>query len=170
MTSPQDSFDEEEMLLLSEHPHYSVTPDGEIYSWKTRRFLKLDTDLAGYRRVMLSDKGIRKHYFVHRLVAKEFIPNPLNKPCVNHKDNSTNNNNFRNLEWATYSENTQYAVKQGRMGVHLKLICINGHSRVNNLDTKGTCRTCTQIRGREYQRNRTKLLAEQRKLLEGGKS
>ena len=41
---------------------------------------------TGYRRVILSDGSIKKYVFVHQLVAKAFIPNPENKPCVNHKN------------------------------------------------------------------------------------
>lgn len=51
---------------------------------------------------------------VHRLVAQAFIPNPKNKPCINHKDNNPSNNSVENLEWCTYSENSQHRKKTGR--------------------------------------------------------
>lgn len=51
----------------------------------------------------------RKNYYVHRLVAKAFIPNPLNKPEVNHKDYDRSNNSVSNLEWCTDKENTSYS-------------------------------------------------------------
>lgn len=62
-------------------------------------------------RVELWKNGQHKTYLVHRLVASAFVPNPLNKPCVNHKDGNPLNNRPTNLEWCTYSENQIHAFK-----------------------------------------------------------
>ena len=67
-----------------------------------------------YYRVSLSKDGKVKRYAVHRLVAEAFIPNPENKPFVNHIDNNGSNNNVENLEWCTHSENMQHSSNQGR--------------------------------------------------------
>ena len=62
----------------------------------------------GYLKVSLCKNGEIKYYFIHRLVAEMFIPNPNNLPCVNHKDCNTSNNNVNNLEWVTHKENNSY--------------------------------------------------------------
>ena len=66
-----------------------------------------------YPLATLSHNGKIKHISVHRLVALAFIPNPENKPQVNHIDGNTTNNNVSNLEWATRSENQSHAVRTG---------------------------------------------------------
>lgn len=69
-----------------------------------------------YYGVALNKNGINKMFLVHRLVAKAFISNPENKPCVNHINPVTKDfcdNRVENLEWATYSENNLYAYKIG---------------------------------------------------------
>lgn len=60
-----------------------------------------------YNRIQIGKKS--KHFLVHRLVAKAFIPNPENKPCVNHINGIKTDNRKENLEWSTYSENTIHA-------------------------------------------------------------
>lgn len=65
--------------------------------------------------VALSKRSKTKKYYIHRLVAKHFIKNPLNKKEVNHKDNNPLNNKVSNLEWVTHDENMKYAMKEGRI-------------------------------------------------------
>ena len=67
----------------------------------------------GYLRIKLIKKGMKKNHSIHRLVAEAFIPNPENKPQVNHKDTNRKNNVVSNLEWATNSENQIHAYKYG---------------------------------------------------------
>ena len=54
-----------------------------------------------------------KHRKIHRLVAQTYIPNPMNKPQVNHIDCDKTNNNINNLEWCTNRENVIHAMKNG---------------------------------------------------------
>jgi len=62
-----------------------------------------------YVKASLSNNGINYTVHMHRLVAEAFIPNPDNKPFVNHKDKDGTNNNVSNLEWTTPSENMQHS-------------------------------------------------------------
>lgn len=91
---------------------YSVSDEGYVRNDKTSRILKPDINSKGYYRVICS----LKRYFIHRLVAIHFIPNPDNKPQVNHKDSNKLNNHHSNLEWMTNSENNLHAYKNGRKG------------------------------------------------------
>lgn len=72
------------------------------------KILKPDI-VKGYLRYTLSKENFQKRYVIHRLVALHFIPNQLNKPCVNHKDGNKMNNHYTNLEWVTYSENERHS-------------------------------------------------------------
>lgn len=65
----------------------------------------------GYKRVHLEKNKKSKHVFVHRLVAEAFIPNPDNKPYINHKNGVRTDNRVENLEWCTASENLLHSYK-----------------------------------------------------------
>ena len=61
-----------------------------------------------YLGVVLRKDGIGKSYYIHRLLAEHFIPNPNNLPEVNHKDENKFNNDLNNLEWCTHQYNSSY--------------------------------------------------------------
>jgi len=84
----------------------SLNWHGEGYT----RNLYLKKHPAGYYQVELRGGECRsKMVTVHRLVAEAFLPNPLNLPCVNHKDEDKRNNQVENLEWCTYEYNNRYS-------------------------------------------------------------
>lgn len=92
---------------------YAITEDGQVWSYKTNKFMK--SNLArGYLKIKLSNGAIRKDYYIHRLVAEAYVPNPQDKPQVNHKDENKLNNNASNLEWVTAKENTNYGTHNER--------------------------------------------------------
>lgn len=72
------------------------------------KVMKQRLDKRGYFKVNLSNTGKKKLWFVHRLVAIAFIPNPYDFPVINHKDENPQNNNVDNLEWCTVKYNTNY--------------------------------------------------------------
>lgn len=80
------------------------------------KMLKLSKGRLGYYTVALCKNGIYFHNRVHRLVALAFMPNPENKPQINHINNNPSDNNIKNLEWCTPQENTAHSFKQGRTG------------------------------------------------------
>jgi hypothetical protein len=79
------------------------------------KILKTVARHHGHLTVDICINSKHKPYFVHRLVAKTFIPNLKNKPFVNHIDNDPGNNAVDNLEWCTHQENMQHSLRQGRM-------------------------------------------------------
>lgn len=88
---------------------YEVSTWGRVFNKRTGNFLTPYHRHKGYLRVGLKNsKGI-KHFKVHRLVAKAFIPNPENKPQVNHIDGNPGNNSVTNLERVTNKENREKA-------------------------------------------------------------
>lgn len=87
---------------------YSVTRDGAVRNDRTGNILKHTISNSGYCCAKLWNRGRGKNSFVHRLVALAFVPNPENKPEVNHIDGNKMNNSASNLEWVTAAENKRH--------------------------------------------------------------
>lgn len=79
-----------------------------LYHGKT---LKQEFISEGYTRIVLMKNSIRKRYMCHKLVAQAFIPNPDNKPYINHKNGIRWDNRASNLEWVTQSENELHSYR-----------------------------------------------------------
>jgi hypothetical protein len=89
---------------------------GQIVNMDNGKTLKAGKCPVGYPRVTCKkDNGSRSGLFVHRAIAMTFIPNPKNKPSVNHKDANKENFSIDNLEWCTHQENMKHAFKHGLM-------------------------------------------------------
>lgn len=124
---------------------YQVSNFGRIKSYhRGKTSVLAGTPNNGYIRIRLCKDGIRGNLIlIHRLVCVAFIPNPENKPCVNHIDGNPSNNNVNNLEWCTSSENelhshrvlkkptTKYWLgKKGKLHYWSKpIICIQTNKR-----------------------------------------
>lgn len=87
------------------------------YNGQTSRSLKgvilKPVLVRGYQAVTMHKNGNGRLMKIHRLVAEAFIPNPINKPQVNHKDGDKLNNCVKNLEWCTSLENQMHAIHKG---------------------------------------------------------
>ena len=104
----------EEWRPIKGYENYMVSSLGRVkslnFNHTGKEKIKLQTpQRKGYMQVVLSNNGINKRKYVHRLVAEAFIQNPDNLPQVNHKDENPSNNCIGNLEWMTNKDNTTYS-------------------------------------------------------------
>ena len=93
---------------------YLISSKGRLKNKKTGRIHAINLDSYGYPHYLLCSNDKRKAITAHRLVALAFIDNPLNLPCVNHKDEDKTNNSVENLEWCTVRYNNLYGTRRQR--------------------------------------------------------
>lgn len=90
------------------YENYEIFDDGTVINLNTNKILTGSIGKNGYKYYRLSKNGSEKMFYAHRLVAEAFLENSNNFPVVNHIDGNKLNNNIDNLEWVSYSENTQH--------------------------------------------------------------
>ena len=110
-------------MEIEGYENYLIYEDGKVWSKNVKRYLSACDDGNGYLQVTLCKDGNRKLYNIHRLVALNYIPNPDNKPEVDHWNGKRNDNRVENLRWATYSENGQNRREQNNNKLGIKNIC-----------------------------------------------
>ena len=121
----------EEWHTIPDFPNYEITETGKIRHKEKKKIRKASPSKRGYPVVSLRKDGKQYIRTIHILVARTFIPNPENKPEVNHKDGNKWNYRLNNLEWVTSRENKIHARKTG---LHKS----DGQKRVAQFDKNGT--------------------------------
>lgn len=142
---PMDSLEGEVWENIPNYDSYKISNYGRVWSFgcietkngikiKKGRFLKPAINPPGYWAVCLFKNNKGKTHSIHRLVAIAFIPNPENKPQVNHINGIKTDNRIENLEWATPSENLAHAYKIGKKITTVLKGENHGSSKISNED------------------------------------
>lgn len=94
---------------IKHYEEYEINSVGHVK--RNGKLIKPQMSTNGYINICLCKNGKAKQFRLHRLLAESFIPNPFNKPQVNHIDGIRTNNHLFNLEWVTISENHLHACR-----------------------------------------------------------
>lgn len=146
---------------------YIVTDDGRVFSTKSGQKRELKGGYAGgaqrrkYTQVCLQVNDIEKQksFYVHRLVAEAFIPNPDNLPQVNHIDGNPKNNHVSNLEWCTGSQNIKHAYDTGLWQKYVCKKC--GQDFFGEREVCGICWQKEKSRNHSREKRKTKANARE---------
>lgn len=104
----------ERFIKIEGYSNYEVSNKGNVRNVKTERVLVPCYTKMGYQQVnIVSDEGVIKKFYIHRLVAEGFIPNPHNYTIINHINAVKDNNKDINLEWCTQAHNVRQAWEMG---------------------------------------------------------
>ena len=123
-------YNKEKWKPVKGYNGYFISTHGRVYSFKFVRYL-IPAVSRGYRRYVLFCDDKPSSLLAHRLVAIHFIPNPENKPQVNHKNCIKSDNIVSNLEWCTAYENTKHAIING---IHGEIIRGSRHHKTKLTD------------------------------------
>lgn len=121
---------EEIWKTIEDYPNYMVSNMGRVkaINWNREnkeKEIKPYTTYKGYLRLRLCKNGKSKQFQIHRLVAQAFIPNPENKPYIDHINTDRTDNRAENLRWVTNKENCNNPISKKHYS--------NGNKNKNNI-------------------------------------
>ena len=116
-------------MEINGYPNYLIYKDGRVFSKKRNIFMKQCPNSDGYLHLNIYHNCKKIQARVHRLVAEHYIPNPDNKPTIDHIDRNRQNNDVSNLCWATRLEQGQ------NKGTNIKNT--SGHKGINKDKSNG---------------------------------
>lgn len=122
---------------IDEFPGYFISDEGQVWSNKTTRLLKLSTDKDGYQIATLYRDGRYKKCKVHRLVVQAFIGGDIENLQVNHKDEDPSNNKVENLEICDASYNINYGTRNAQVANKLMKRPPTQNKPVEAVDSEG---------------------------------
>ena len=134
---------------------YAITPEGEVWSYRRKKFLKPRANNDGYLIVNLHKDGKVKTHLIHRLVAEAYIPNTENLPQINHRDENKTNNCLQNLEWCDAKYNSNYGTRNEKIKKPILQFSLDGEF-IREWE-------CANDVGKEVQSNISKCLKGNRK-------
>lgn len=106
--------DMDERWWYTDYQNVFISDHGRVFNGNTGNFLKpKPMDKTGHLGVMLRIDGKDFYVYVHRLMAKAFIPNPNGHPIVRHLDDEKWNNDIQNLSWGTMKDNSADCIRNG---------------------------------------------------------
>lgn len=109
-----DEYMEERWWYIDGIPDYMISDRGRVWSVYSQKFLKVKPlDNHGHLGVCMSVDGRPVYKYIHRLMARAFIPNPYNLPVVRHLDDNPRNNYLDNLRWGTQKDNYEDCRRNG---------------------------------------------------------
>mgnify|MGYP003679769220 CR=1 FL=1 len=127
------------MTEIKGYKDYTIDREGKVWSKYNDRFLNPSLTKKGYLNITLYKNGKSKTHYIHGLLALTYIPNPENKPTVDHIDINPSNNSLSNLRWATEAEQNENRGAYGE--IKHKLICYeykkNGKYKYYHIQKEG---------------------------------
>ncbi len=130
-------------MEIQDFPNYLIYPDGRVFSKNYNhsgkgQFLK-SGDINGYRMFILFNDEGKKQMYVHRLVGIHYIPNPDNKPTIDHINRIRDDNRVENLRWATRSEQNSNLIRNDKT-IPFRFICKRNTRKTSFIFSRKDCK------------------------------